>query len=165
MKNIYQWAVICFAGVIAIFSNGCASTESSNPQIYNTRADGEQQLVEVLRQARAEHKRVLLDLGANWCSDSQAMFGLLSTNREIQRFISDNYVFEMIDVNQHGLHARNTRLVERFGNPITNGIPVLLIFDENGRLLNVDPSERLRDSDHAHPTLVLAYLRKWAGQR
>ena len=144
---------------------GCTSPGDSNPQIYDTHADGEKQLAEALRQAQAEHKRVLLDLGANWCSDSQAMFRLLSTNREIQRFISDRYVFDLIDVNQRGLHSRNTRLLERLGNPITNGIPVLLILDENGMLLNSDPDERLRDSDHEHPLLVLSYLRKWAGQR
>jgi hypothetical protein len=90
---------------------------------------------------------------------------VLSTNREIQGFISDNYVFDMIDVNQRGLHARNTRLLERIGNPIANGIPVLLILDENGTVLNTDPGERLRDSDHEHPLMVLAYLRKWAGTR
>jgi hypothetical protein len=108
---------------------------------------------------------VLLNLGANWCSDSQAMFRLLSTNAEIQRFISEHYVFDMIDVNKHGLGARNARLVARLGNPIDAGIPVLLVLDENGAVLNNNPAERLADSDHAHPTVVLAYLRKWAGQR
>ena len=143
---------------------GCASPADSNPPIYDTKADGEKQMADALRQAKREHKRVLLDLGANWCGDSQAMFRVLSTNREIQRFISDHYVFDMIDVNQRGLHSRNTRLLERLGNPIVNGIPVLLILDENGTVLNNDPGERLRDSDHEHPLVVLAYLRKWAGR-
>ena len=142
---------------------GCKSSSEFQPQIYDTKADGEKQFADALRQAKADRKRVLLDLGANWCSDSQAMFRVLSTNREIQQFISDHYVFDMIDVNQRGLHSRNTRLLERLGNPIANGIPVLLILDENGTVLNSDPDERLRDSDHEHPLLVLAYLRKWAG--
>jgi thiol:disulfide interchange protein len=149
--------------IVSLF--GCTSPGDSNPQIYDTHADGEKQLAEALQQAKAEHKRVLLDLGANWCGDSQAMFRVLSTNREIQSFISENYVFDLIDVNQHGLHSRNTRLLERLGNPTANGIPVLLILDENGRVLNPDSDERLRDSDHQHPLLVLAYLRKWAGPR
>ena len=155
-------ATLTFAAALFV---GCKSSSEFQPQIYDTRADGEAQLTESLRQARAEHKRVLLNLGANWCSDSQGMFRLLSTNREIQRFISANYIFEMVDVNQRGLGARNTRLVERLGNPITNGIPVLLILDESGRVLNTDPNERLRDSDHAHPAMVLAYLHKWAAPR
>ena len=162
-SSFLRFAIVALS--IAVVLGGCASWPDSNPEIYDIHTDGEQQLAEALRQARSEHKRVLLDLGANWCSDSQAMFRLLSTNAEIQQFISERYVFDMIDVNQHGFRARNARLVARLGNPIATGIPVLLVLDENGTVLNNDPAERLADSDHAHPTVVLAYLRKWADQR
>ena len=60
--------------VIALSWTGCASWSESNPQIYDPRADGEQQLKEALQVAKSEQKRVLLNLGANWCSDSQGMF-------------------------------------------------------------------------------------------
>ena len=159
MKVLFQAAFVISA--LALLT-GCASTDESNPTIYDPHADGEKQLADALNQAQTQKRRVLLNLGANWCGDSQAMFALLSTNREIQRFISDHYVFEMIDVNQRGFTARNPGLVARLGNPISEGIPVLLILDANGTVLNSDPDERLKDKDHAHPLLVLAYLRKWA---
>jgi thiol:disulfide interchange protein len=148
--------------VLGLALTGCASWEDSDPEIYNPRADGKQLLAEALRVAKAEQKRVLLNLGANWCSDSQAMFQLLSTNVQIRSFIQANYVFEMVDVNKKGLGARNAKLVERLGNPIAKGIPVLLILDADGQVLNPDPDERLADSAHEHPALVLAYLQKWA---
>jgi hypothetical protein len=37
-----------------------------------------------------------------------------------------------------------------------------LILDADGQVLNTDPGERLADSAHEHPALVLAYLQKWA---
>lgn len=154
---------LCFLAALSL--TGCASWEDSNPQIYDPRVNGEQSLAEALRVAKAEKKRVLLNLGANWCSDSQAMFQLFSTNDQIRRVIQDNYVFEMVDVNRKGLANRNRKLVERFGNPIDAGIPVLLILDADGRLLNTDPGERLADSDHQFPTIVLAYLQKWVAAR
>jgi len=142
---------------------GCTSWRETNPEIYNTRADGEQLLAEALQVAKAENKRVLLSLGANWCSDSQAMFALFTTNAEIRRTIQEHYVFTMVDVNRRGLGARNAKLVERLGDPISAGIPVLLILDAHGNVLNREQGERLADSDHEHPAIVLAYLRKWAG--
>lgn len=154
---------LVLVAALAVGFGGCTSWQHANPEIYDVRADGERQLAEALRQAKAEHKRVLLDLGANWCADSQAMFRVLSTNREIQGFVSEHYVFDMIDVNRRGLKARNSRLVARLGNPIADGIPVLLVLDENGAVLNNDPAERLSESDHAHPAMVQAYLQKWAG--
>ena len=92
MRLLHQAAAAISAFAIAGFIIGCASTDDINPTIYDPHADGGKQLAESLQQAKAENKRVLIDLGANWCGDSQAMFRVLSTNREIQRFISDRYV-------------------------------------------------------------------------
>jgi thiol-disulfide isomerase/thioredoxin len=160
-----QTLLAWMTGVVLIATGCTRLSREEVPQIYDTRADGEQQLAATLAEAKRTNKRVLLDLGANWCSDSQAMFRLFNTNAEVARVIEENYVFEMIDVNQRGLGARNARLVERLGNPLSQGIPVLLILDANGAVLNSDPSERLADSDHQHPAMVLAYLRKWATPR
>ena len=161
-KSIRSFFVAAFVVVVAATLSGCVSIQDSNPEIYDTRADGEQLLAEALQTARAENKRVLLDMGANWCSDSQGMFQLLTTNTPIRRVIQENYVFTMVDVNKEGSKPRNEKLVERLGNPISKGIPTLLVLDANGKVLNADPDERLTDSDHDQPAIVLAYLRKWA---
>src|SRR5215213_5583575 len=161
-KSIHSCVAAVILAVVAGTLSGCVSLQDSNPEIYDTHADGEQLLAEALQTARAENKRVLLDMGANWCSDSQAMFQLLTTNMTVRRVIQDNYVFTMIDVNKNGFKARNEKLVERLGNPISKGIPTLLVLDASGKVLNTDPDERLTDSDHDRPAIVLAYLRKWA---
>lgn len=151
--------------VLACCLMGCASWGEMEPEIYDTRADGEALLAEAIDVARTERKRVLLNLGANWCSDSQEMFSLFNTNAELRRFIQDHYVFVMVDVNRKGWRERNAKLVKRLGDPIGAGIPVLLILDSDGRLLNREPGERLADSDHRFPAVVLSYLRKWAAPR
>jgi thiol:disulfide interchange protein len=161
-KSLRSFIVAGVAAMVAFSWSGCVSLQDSNPEIYDTHAEGEQLLAEALQTARAENKRVLLDMGANWCSDSQGMFQLLTTNTPIRRMIQDNYVFTMVDVNKNGFKARNEKLVERLGNPISNGIPALLVLDASGKVLNTDPDERLTDSDHDRPAIVLAYLRKWA---
>jgi hypothetical protein len=164
MRSIRSYLSVALIGVLAAALSGCVSLQDSNPEIYDTHADGEQLLAEALQTARTENKRVLLDMGANWCSDSQGMFQLLTTNTPIRRMVQENYVFTMVDVNKNGFKARNEKLVERLGNPISNGIPKLLILDASGKVLNTNPDERLTDSDHDRPAIVLAYLRKWAGQ-
>ena len=151
---------------------GCATqpTRAPNPppaeaahrQIYDPHADGEQQLAAALAQAQREGKRVLLNLGANWCGDSQAMHRLLRDDPKIARVLSRHYVLVRVDVNRRDGLARNAGLVARFGDPLARGIPVLLVLASDGTLLNTDPPERLADSDHEQPTKVLAYLRKWA---
>ena len=57
---------------------------------------------------------------------------------------------------------RNLDLVNRYHATIEQGIPVLVVLDETGNVLNDSREERLLDSDHQHPERVLGFLRKHA---
>jgi hypothetical protein len=41
-------------------------TKSERPRLYDTSADGKQQIAAALKTAQAENKRILLKFGANW---------------------------------------------------------------------------------------------------
>lgn len=157
-------AILAAAATLANTSCRTASERQALPQIYDPHADGQQQLAAAVARAAREQKRVLLDLGANWCSDSQQMFRLLRDDPEIRRAVERHYVLVLVDVNERGALPRNPQLVAQMGHPLGRGIPVLLILDSTGKLLNRDAEERLDDSDHEHPDKVLSYLRKWAIQ-
>jgi thiol:disulfide interchange protein len=164
MRHIH--GLICLAPLLALLAVlGCATVHeqsATRAQIYDPKADGEQQLREALATAQKSHKRILLNLGANWCGDSQAMFRLLHSDPAVQEELRRHFVLVMVDVNQKDGPPRNRSLVERLENPLTRGIPVLLILDAQGTVLNRDPDERLADNAHKQPEQVLAYLRKWA---
>jgi len=152
-------------GLLTLLATGCSSVPAKpqvSGQIYDSRADGEQQLKAALAKAQKEQKRVLLDLGANWCSDSQAMYRLLQTDAAIRQEIQQHFVLVLVDVNEQDGPARNRPLLQHLGNPLTRGIPVLLVLDSKGELLNKEPAERLNDSAYSEPARVLAYLQKWA---
>jgi thiol:disulfide interchange protein len=156
--------------LVGLFLAGCAHhpppppvpVVDGQPQIYDSRADGEAQLAAALTQAKRESKRVLLDLGASWCRDCQAMYRLLHSDPKITRELARHYVLVMVDVSRNGDTPRNAALVARFGDALSRGIPVLLLLAPDGTLLNADPAERLADSDHQFAEKVLDYLRKWS---
>ena len=151
--------------LVLLVLTGCATAPHGSKdvrEIYDPHANGEQLLTAALSQAQKQGKRVLLDLGANWCSDSQAMARLLQSDPGIHLEVQRHFILVMVDVNQNNGANRNPELIARLGNPIGHGIPVLLILAPDGTLLNRDPAERLRDDAHNAPATVLAYLRKWA---
>ena len=162
-------ATFALSGVLALtlFLNGCATAQSDGnsaaPEIYDPQAEGEQQLAAALAEAKVQQKRVLLSLGANWCSDSQSMHRLLKNDRRISRELNAHYVLVLVDVNKRTGVDRNAALVTRLGDRLTRGIPVLLVLGADGALLNTEPAERLADSDHKRPGKVLRYLQKWSG--
>ena len=153
---------LCLSGC-ATRPDGLNELDYAGPEIYDPRADGEQQLASALAEAKVQHKRVLLSLGANWCSDSQRMFRLLRNDPRIARELNEHYVLAMVDVNKRTGFDRNATLVTRLGDPLGRGIPVLLVLGADGAVLNADPAERLADSDHKRPRKVFRYLQKWSG--
>ena len=57
------------AGVAAPSVTGFAaetSNKSERPNLYDTRADGKEQIANALKMAKAEDKRIILKFGANW---------------------------------------------------------------------------------------------------
>lgn len=159
-----------FVAVVFLILAGCSTSRSlssqinveTEPDIYNTQSDGETQLAVALAKAGRERKRVLLNLGANWCSDSHGMHRLLHDDLSISDELARHYVIAMVDVNERDETPRNVELLSRFENPLERGIPVLLVLSADGMLLNSEPAERLADIDHENPNKVLNYLRKWA---
>ena len=151
-------------------ASGCARWQTSemrrtffgNPEIYREHSVGVDQIDAGVETARREQKRVLLSLGANWCSDSQKMFRLLRTDRRLQRELENHFVLVMVDVNDRNGPRRNAIVLERYPNALDRGIPALLVLDASGHWLNVDSAERLDDSAHRHPAEVLVYLEKWS---
>ena len=90
------------------------------------------------------------------------MYRLLKSDPAIIQEINDHFVLVMVDVNERDSPPRNKPLVESLGKPLVRGIPVLLVLNADGKLLNDHAAERLRDDAYTHPEEVLAYLRKWS---
>src|SRR6185369_3055742 len=162
VRVVRSLGMLALALVTTATSAADATGKPKRPAIYDAKADGEKQIAEALAAAKRESKNVLLQFGANWCPDCHAMHGLIQTNRQIAATLQASYVVAMIDVDKTSGQQHNAKTIERFGNPITNGIPTLLILDGNGTILNAKTTDRLKDTDHRYPDKVLEFLKKWA---
>ncbi len=138
---------------------------SQGPDIYNTQADGFAQIAAALEQAKAAHKQVLLDFGANWCPWCHRLHHTFTTDPDVAKEIFNDYVVVMIDVNmRHGI-KRNSEVNENYGNPIHEGLPVLVVLDASGRQLFTQETGALENGEGHDPAKVLAFLKKWAPTR
>lgn len=115
--------------VLALLVFGSALAKDPPP--YNPQADANAQVAQVLAQAQANHRPVLLFFGANWCEDCRALAHDLATGRNAQ-LIKEHFNIAKIDV---GNFDHNLDVVNRFGNPIAKGIPAAVIVSPDGKLL------------------------------
>jgi thiol:disulfide interchange protein len=160
MKSV----IVCIVVLVSIASASFAAEQASKPTrpaIYDRTADGNKQIEEALKTAKAENKNVLLQFGANWCGWCHRLHGLFKDNAEIAKTLSDNYVVVLIDVDQVEGKAHNQDVVQRYGNPTRFGLPVIVVLDSKGKPLTTQDTGKLEEGDHHDPKKVMGFLEKW----
>lgn len=128
-------------------------------QPYDEHANADAMVAAAFDRARKSHKRVLIDLGGNWCVDCVVLANFLKLP-EMQRFMAAHYEMVSVDV---GRFDRNQQTPARFG--ITGrlkGVPALLIATPDGELVNGDDVFATADASTMTPQALAAYLAKYA---
>lgn len=128
---------------------------------YDESADADAAVAAAFAKAKASHKRVLLDLGGNWCPDCIILANFLQLP-EIKRFVAAHYVVAAVDV---GRFNRNLQVPARFGYTARlKGVPTVLIAEADGTLVNGSDVFAFTDARHMTPQALAEYLARWAGR-
>jgi thiol:disulfide interchange protein len=158
--------------VAAAVSLGAATATRAAPEyprmgadLYDVHADGEALLTAALQKASAEHRRVLLDFGANWCPWCRKLHSILEDDPKASKLINENYIVVMIDVNIDGRKNRNPNLNRKYGDPGNKGVPLLVVVDGEGRQLASKTAPQLGNGEAFVPTKIESFLADWAPQR
>jgi thiol-disulfide isomerase/thioredoxin len=126
---------------------------------YDVTANANVAVDAAFARARHSHKRVLIDLGGNWCGDCRILAGVMDLP-QIHRFLAAH--FEMVSVNV-GRFNTNLQIPARFGfTKRLLGVPTVLIATPDGKLVNGTNVFTLSDARHMQPQAVADWLAKWA---
>jgi len=128
-------------------------------QPYDETANAEAQVAAAFARAKKNHKRVLIDLGGNWCVDCIVLANFVRLP-EMRRFMEAHYEIVLVDV---GRFNRNLQIPARFGiTKKLEGVPALLIVTPDGRLVNGGNIFATADAHSMTPQTLAAYLAKYA---
>ncbi len=83
---------------------------------------------EALKHARAEHKFLMVEFGANWCSDCKELSRHLE-DAAMRDYLRSEFVVLKVDV---GRFDRNADTAKSLGIDINNGIPAAAFFTHPG---------------------------------
>jgi len=128
-------------------------------QPYDEHANAEAAVAAAFEHAKKSRKRVLIDLGGNWCVDCVVLANFLKL-AEMQRFMTAHFEMVAVDV---GRFDRNQQIPARFG--ITGrlkGVPTLLIVTPDGKLVNGNDVFATADASSMTPQALADYMAKYA---
>ncbi len=133
------------------------------PYPYDEHADADKAVAAAKRQARAEHKLLLVDLGGDWCPDCRILAGTIETPT-LKRFVDAHYVLVAVDV---GRFDKNLQIPAHYGiHSRLEGVPSLLVVDpRTDRLVDAGHVAALADARSMTPQALADWLAQWDAVR
>lgn len=145
------------AAVLLLLAFAAASAAQSLPVKFDPARDGAADVATATALAKAQGKRVLVDVGGEWCSWCHIMDRFIDANTDVRTLRDAGFVWVKVNWSKEN---RNEALLSRW--PKIVGYPHLFVLDDEGRLLHSQDTGALesgKDYDHAR---FIAFLKAWA---
>ncbi len=107
--------------------------------------------------AKEQGKRVIVDVGGEWCVWCHIMDRFIAANPDVRALIDAQYVWVKVNFSKEN---ENPALLGRW--PKVEGYPHLFVLDANGNVLHSQDTGKLEAGKSYDKRKFLDMLRKWA---
>lgn len=135
-------AALLLSVPLMLLSAGAGAAPAPLP--YDEHAQPAAELQSALERARSEHKNVLIVFGANWCEDCRALERAFKTE-PTAAMLAPHYEIIKVDIGQFD---KNLDFVHRYGNPISKGIPSVVVVTPSNTVVYQTRAGELADARH-----------------
>lgn len=129
------------------------------PKPYDAKEDAEAKIAEVVKQAKAENKNVMIQAGGNWCIWCLRFNNYVQTTPELKEIVNKNYVYYHLNYSPEN---KNEKVFAKYGNPGEKfGYPVFIVLDGNGKQIHTQDSAVLEDGKGYSLEKTKEFFTKW----
>ena len=148
-----------FIIMLTASSIGAKAQTKDSVQLYNPAAHARGEIKEAVRKAAKYHKNVLLQIGGNWCKWCIIFNDLVTTDPDLNKFMTDNYVVLHVNWSPEN---KNEAVLASLGYPQRFGYPVFVVLDDKGNRLNTISPLYVEDDNGFSKVKVMYFLKKWS---
>ncbi|MEK6650706.1 MAG: thioredoxin family protein [Bacteroidota bacterium] len=123
---------------------------------YDAAANPFRQLDAAKEEAAKSGKRILLDIGGEWCIWCHRMDDLFRANKDLSELLTKNYVIAKINVS---MENKNEIFMAQF--PKVAGYPHLYVLEADGKLVHSQDTGQLEEGKDHSKEKVTEFLKKW----
>ncbi len=149
--------------VLTFILNSCLqvfSQDLSKFHLYNPDENAKAEIAKAAKEAKAEGKHVLIEIGGNWCIWCARFNDFVSNDKSLDSLVNSNYVTYHLNYSKEN---KNTELLAKYEFPQRFGFPVFLILNEKGDLLHTQSSWYLEDGKKSYDKeKVTAFFMDWS---
>jgi thioredoxin-related protein len=154
-----------YLSIAAVFALLFTSAFATVPDIYPPPGQAQADIDAGIARAAAQHKRVILDFGGNWCTDCHVLDYYFHDGTNLP-LLDANFVLVHVNI---GHMLDNLALVQRYGIPTmtargefrVTAVPALAVLDEHGKLLYTQKSGEFESMRRMQTASVTEFLQRW----
>jgi thioredoxin-related protein len=137
---------------------GLDAYAGDSTRLYNPYADAAKDVAQLLPKAKAEHKRILLQVGGNWCVMCYRLNALIKMDTVLKKLVDENYIVYHLN---YSTKNKNLMYLKTIGSPQRFGFPVLVVLDSDGKRLYTQESGALQKGNGYSVDKVKVFLEQW----
>ena len=151
--------------ILCVTSRVPAQTDAGNAvyvpvTMFDSSRDAATDIRSAVVEAERTGRRVLLDVGGNWCVWCRRLDAMFISNTELAS-TRDKY-FVTVKVNYSPAN-KNEALLSRY--PKIPGYPHLFVLEKDGKLLQSQSTGDFESGKGYDPSRIMAFLKKWAPKK
>jgi thiol:disulfide interchange protein len=124
---------------------------------FDPARNADRDIREAIVEAKRTNRRVLLDVGGEWCVWCRRLDSLFVTDRALAAFRDMHFVTVKVNYSKEN---KNEAVLSRY--PKIPGYPHLFVLDKEGKLLCSQDTGVLESGKGHDPAKVRGFLREWA---
>lgn len=127
--------------------------------VYDPARNPEQDLRDAVAEARRSEKRILLDVGGEWCIWCHRLDAFFEANAQLLALRNKKFIVLKINVSPKN---SNKKFLSHY--PAMPGYPHLFVLDANGKLLHSESTGTFELGSSYSLQRIETFLKRWASQ-
>jgi len=148
-------SILIFALTLLVFAT--AARAVNLPTRFDPSRDAAADVAHAVSIAKAQGKRVIVDVGGEWCSWCHILDRFIANNADVRTLIDAKYVWVKVNFSKEN---RNQALLARW--PKIEGYPHLFMLDADGKLLHSQDTSVLESGQGYDRDKFVDMLKRWA---
>lgn len=132
---------------------------NDSTKLYNPYANVAKDIEVALTKAKVEKKHVLLQIGGNWCVWCYRFNSFVQLDSGLKKLLNDNYIVYHLNYSKEN---RNLNYLNKLSNPQRFGFPVLVVLNEEGKLLHTQATGLLSKGNGYDSEKVETFFQNWS---
>ena len=146
--------------VMLVLAFVTASGAADLPSKFDPSRDAAADISRATSLASAQGKRVIVDVGGEWCAWCHIMDRFVAANPDVRAFLDAHFIWVKVNFSPQN---RNEAVLSRW--PHIEGYPHLFVLDATGKLLHSQNTGELEAGNGYDKRRFRAFLERWAGSR